>query len=62
MPTRNILDGLRALQRHWADALKLQLLRRRIKAGREALDRGDFTDVDDAELDAHLEECRASGA
>jgi hypothetical protein len=61
MPTRNILDALRARQRRWEDALKLQLLSRRIKVGREARDRGDFTDVGDAELGAYLEERRVSG-
>lgn len=40
-----IRDALRALrQRRREDALKLKSLRVQIKAGVEALDRGDFTD------------------
>jgi hypothetical protein len=56
MPRRNFLDTLRALQQRWGDALKLRMLRKRIKTGVEALERGDFTEVDDAELDTYLEE------
>ena len=48
MPTRNLLDTLRARQRRRKDALKLTTLGLRVKAGVEALDRGDFTEVDDA--------------
>jgi hypothetical protein len=40
MPTRNILENAGM----------------RIKAGAEALDRRDFTEVDDAALDTYLEE------
>jgi antitoxin ParD1/3/4 len=54
MPTRNLLDTLRALQRRRKDALKLTTLRLHVKAGGEALDRGDFTEVDDAELETYL--------
>ena len=51
-----IRDALRALQqRRREDALKLKALRLRIKAGVDALDRGDFIDVDDAGLDRYLE-------
>lgn len=51
-----IRDALRALQqRRREDALKLKALRVQIKAGIDALDRGDFVDVDDAELDEYLE-------
>jgi antitoxin ParD1/3/4 len=60
MPTRNLLDALRALQRRRKDALKLTTLRLYVKAGVKALDRGDFTEVDDAELEICLEECRGS--
>ena len=35
--------------------LKLKALRVQIKAGVDALDQGDFVDVDDAELDEFLE-------
>jgi len=46
MPRRNFLDTLRALQQRWGDALKLRMLRKRIKTGVEALERGDFTEVE----------------
>jgi antitoxin ParD1/3/4 len=52
-----VRDALRALQqRRSEDALKLKALRAQIKAGIEALDRGDFVEVDDAELEDYLEE------
>jgi antitoxin ParD1/3/4 len=57
MPTRNLLDALRALPRLRKDALKLTTLRLHVEAGVAALDRGDFTEVDDAELETYLEEC-----
>ena len=51
-----VRDALRALlQRRREDALKLKALRVQIKAGVDALDRGDFVEVDDAELDDYLE-------
>lgn len=50
-------DALRGLQhRLKADELKLDLLRTQIKAGTDALDRGEFTEVDDAELEAFLDD------
>ena len=50
-----VRDALRALQqRRREDALKLKALRLQIKAGVEALDRGDFVEVDDAGLDDYL--------
>jgi antitoxin ParD1/3/4 len=36
------------------DALKLKALRVRIKAGAEALARGDYIEIEDADLDAFL--------
>jgi antitoxin ParD1/3/4 len=49
-------DALRALQqRQKADELKLELLRTQIAAGLDALDRGAFIEVDDADLDAVLD-------
>jgi antitoxin ParD1/3/4 len=49
-------DALRALQqRRREDALKLKALRAQIKAGVDALDRGDFVEVDDADLERFLE-------
>jgi len=51
-----IRDALRALQqRRREDALKLKALRMQIKAGVDALERGEFTEVADADLDGYLE-------
>ena len=51
-----VRDALRALQqRRREDALKLEALRRQIDAGIEALDRGEFIEVADSELEAYLE-------
>lgn len=51
-----VRDALRALQqRRREDALKLKALRAQIKAGIDALDQGDFVELDDAELDDYLE-------
>jgi len=51
-----VRDALRALQqRRREDALKLKALRAQIKAGVDALDRGDFVEVDDADLEGYLE-------
>ena len=50
-----VRDALRVLQqRRRENALKLKALRIQIKAGIDALDRGDFVEVDDAELDDYL--------
>jgi antitoxin ParD1/3/4 len=55
-----VRDALRALQqRRKEDALRLKGLRAQIKAGIHALDRGDFVEVDDADLDAYLEQLPA---
>lgn len=51
-----IRDALRVLQRvRREDALKLKLLRTQIKAGTDALERGEFVEVHDADLDAYVE-------
>jgi antitoxin ParD1/3/4 len=51
-----VREALQLLQRRRReDALKLKALRTQVKAGVDALDRGDFVDVDDAELDDFLE-------
>jgi antitoxin ParD1/3/4 len=51
-----VRDALRALQqRRREDALKLKALRAQIKAGVDALDRGDFVEVDDGDLEGFLE-------
>ena len=49
-------DALRALQqRRREDALKLKVLRAQIKAGVDALDCGDFIEVDDAVFEGFLD-------
>lgn len=51
-----IRDALRVLQqRRREDALKLKALRAQIKAGTDALERGDVIDIDEAGLDDYLE-------
>lgn len=51
-----VRDALRALQqRRQENALKLKALRVQIRAGAEALDRGDFAEVDEGDLDDYLE-------
>jgi antitoxin ParD1/3/4 len=51
-----IRDALRVLQqKRREDALKLGALRAQIKAGLDALERGDFTEVAEADLDDYLE-------
>jgi antitoxin ParD1/3/4 len=55
-----VRDALRLLQqRRQVDALKLKALRAQIKAGVDALDRGDFVEIDDADLDSFLERLAA---
>ena len=56
-----VRDALRVLrQRQREDALKLKVLRGQIKAGVEALDRGEFTEIADADLDRYLESLTAA--
>jgi antitoxin ParD1/3/4 len=51
-----IRDALRVLQqRRREDGLKLKALRAQVKAGADALNRGDFAEVDDADLEGYLE-------
>lgn len=51
-----VRDALRALQqRRREDALKLKALRMQIKAGVGALERAEFTEVAEADLDRYLE-------
>jgi hypothetical protein len=38
------------------DALKLEALRMRIKAGVDALERGDFIEIDEVDLEDYLEQ------
>lgn len=54
-------DAVRGLQQRWKeDELKLTALQNQIRAGAEALDRGDFIEVDDADLDATFEKLASS--
>ena len=54
-------DAVRGLQQRLkADELKLDLLRTQVKAGLDALERGAFTEVEDADLDAALDRLAAS--
>src|SRR3546814_8780937 len=49
-------DAVRGLQQRLeTEELKLQLLRTQVEAGPDALDRGAFIAVDDADLDATLD-------
>jgi antitoxin ParD1/3/4 len=53
-------DAVRALQQRRAvDALKLERLRAAIQQGVAALERGEFTEVDDEHLDDYLDELAA---
>jgi antitoxin ParD1/3/4 len=56
-----VRDALRALQqRRREDELKLKALRTHIKAGADALKRGEFVEIDEAGLDDYLEGLTAS--
>ncbi|MEJ0076278.1 MAG: type II toxin-antitoxin system ParD family antitoxin [Alphaproteobacteria bacterium] len=49
-------DALRALQQRWAiDALKIEHLRKCLNVGIAELERGNYEEVDDAELEAWLD-------
>jgi antitoxin ParD1/3/4 len=51
-----VRDAFRALQqRRREDALKLKALRMQIRAGVEALERGDFIEVDAGDLEGYLD-------
>ena len=52
-----VRDALRVLkQRRQEDALKLKALRAHIKAGVDALERGDYVEVEDADLERYMDE------
>ena len=55
--SETVRDALRVLQqkRH-EDALKLKVLRARLRAGIDALDRGDYIELTDSELEDYVEE------
>src|SRR5215472_17331279 len=51
-----IRDALRVLQqKRREDALRLRALRAQIKTGLDELERGDFTEIAEADLDEYLE-------
>ena len=51
-----VRDALRTLQqRRREDSLKLKALRMHIRAGVDALKRGEFTEIDEVELENYLE-------
>ena len=57
-----IRDALRVLQqRRREDKLKLQALRAQLKLGVDALRRGDFEGVDEADLHGYLESLTGAG-
>ncbi len=50
-----VRDALRALQqRRREDALKLEALRAQIQAGTDALESGDFIEIEDADLEDYV--------
>lgn len=63
---RNASEAMRAAiralqQRRAEEALKLDKLRVSIKQGIAALGRGDYTEVEDEDLDAYLDDLAAPG-
>ncbi len=64
---QNASEAVRDAVRGWqerlkADELKLELLRVSIKTGVEALDRGEYDEVKDEDLDAYLDGLAAPAA
>ncbi|MDB5405894.1 MAG: putative transcriptional regulator, CopG/Arc/MetJ family [Rhodospirillales bacterium] len=56
-------DAIRTLQQRLAtDDLKIEILRTQLKAGLDAIERGAFTEIDDADLDAALDGLAADDA
>jgi antitoxin ParD1/3/4 len=56
-----VRDAVRGLQlRHQHDELKLAALRAHVEAGVAALERGQFTQVEDADLDAYFDDLAAA--
>jgi len=56
-----VRDALRALeQRRREDDLKLKALRIQIKAGIDAIKRGDFAEIEEADLENYLERLTAT--
>lgn len=64
---QNASEAIRDAVRSWqqrleADELKLSVLRASVQAGLDALERGEFSDIDDSELDAALDALAPSPA
>lgn len=64
---QNASEAVRDAVRGWqerlkADELKLERLRQSVKAGVEALDRGEYDEVEDEDLDAYLDGLAAPAA
>jgi len=58
-----IRDALRVFQRRRReDSLKLKALRAQIKAGIDALEDGDFTEIADADLEGYLDQLTTPAA
>jgi antitoxin ParD1/3/4 len=58
-----IRDAVRALQqRRREDALKLERLRLRIQAGIDDLERGEFVEIDEKDLEAYVDGLRRAEA
>ena len=58
-----VRDALRVLQqRRKEDSLRLKALRAQIKVGIDAIDRGDFAEVEDADLEEYLERLTTTSA
>jgi antitoxin ParD1/3/4 len=56
-------DAVRGLQQRWKeDELTLKALRKLIKEGAEALERGEYDEVEEADLDAYLDRLPATAA
>ena len=50
-----VRDALRILKQHRReDALKLRALRTQVQAGLDALERGEFVEIDEPDLDAYM--------
>lgn len=58
-----VRDAVRGLQQRWQqDEHKLELLRAQVQAGIDALDRGEFTEIADVDLEAALDDLATTGA
>jgi antitoxin ParD1/3/4 len=56
-----VRDAVRGLQlRHQQDELKLAVLQAHVEAGAAALERGQFTQVEDADLEAYFDDLAAA--